>query len=131
MKYDRAYAHALTVALEQAPTTEAAQARWQSFQALLRRRGHEKLLPRILSEYQRLVSKRQRRQRVWMRINEEADKDAAMNVANEYLTPQQRDRLQTRVDATLIGGFQLETHDTLVDNSYKRMLLQLYRRLIT
>jgi F0F1-type ATP synthase delta subunit len=131
MKYDRAYAHALALTLSNAQTAEAAEERFEQFRASLKRRGHEKLLTRILHEYKRLAIVRERQKRVTLRISDEGDTAVAETAAGEYLSNEQQQRMRTYCDDSLIGGFQLETHDTLVDNSYKRMLLQLYRRLIT
>lgn len=89
---------------------------------LLSKRGHRKLLPAILAEIQRLDAKQEKVGKTVLTVARAADEASAKKATSTYGVPD-----TTVVDPAIIGGWRFRNTGTLVDHSYKRMLLDLYR----
>lgn len=96
----------------------------------LKRRGHTKLRTAILLRVLTLLTEEEKRNTPTVRIARKEDvatyESAIQKLATELGlsgTP------AVVIDDSLIGGYVLETKDTLVDKSYKRTLLSLYRNI--
>ena len=102
--------------------------------AILKSEGKLKLLPSILKEYERLSERRAAEKAHLYVANEKAVKKApeSQNVLNftKEIGVEAKD-LEVVVDASLVGGFRLESPTRLVDASHKRSLLHLYRKVIS
>lgn len=98
----------------------------------LERRGHEKLFMRILKNLARELDKSSNTGAV-LTVAEESDAKKLQKDI-EYIAGRlgiDTKDIETHVDESLIGGFTVETKDTLVDQSYKNALLTVYRRVIS
>lgn len=92
---------------------------FQSFMTYIRARGYAPLLPRILSEYERInVTSEEKNVHVTM-VKKHPYKEllASHGIEGEA---------ELTIDETLIGGYRIETESKLIDASYKNALLKLY-----
>jgi len=102
-----------------------------ALKALLKRKGQTKLYPRILTGLLKQIEKSSAQTTTTVVIGREKDAEIlkheiettlnALNGTSSY---------ETSVDATIIGGFKIKHQSTIVDKSYKRQLVALYRSLI-
>ncbi len=88
--------------------------------ASLKSRGALKLLPKILSAYKSLTRKMSSKGAV-LTIARPGDESSALK---ESSAPE---GVNIKIDSNLIGGYRLESDGKLVDNSFKSVLLQIYR----
>lgn len=99
-----------------------------SLKSLLKRRGHERLLAQILRATLRelVVAERQVAASVSVAA---ADTVANETIAKALVTLGATDSTsyRTTVDKTLVGGFTARVGGMLLDKSYKRSLINLYR----
>ena len=102
------------------------------FLAYLDMRGHRKLLPHILYALDRVREEERRRGRFVLTVAKEEAIEKELENARNLLGRGERVReMNVVVDGTLIGGFTVETPSTFVDASYKRMLVQCYKRMLS
>ena len=107
---------------------EVRDARVESFLALLKRKGHEKLLPSIVSHFERLAEVKREKEQAVLLLARLSHADDMKRRAFRYYAP--ADGAVTPVeDDRIVGGFVLKDGDVIVDGSYKRMLINLYRKL--
>lgn len=79
------------------------------------------LMPRIARAFTRIAERDTSRSGARVYVAREHDAKAAFTASGV-------NEADVIVDETLIGGWRLETADTLVDASYKRHLLNLFNR---
>jgi F0F1-type ATP synthase delta subunit len=93
-----------------------------SFVAYIHARGYAKLLPRILSEYERLSTSAKKSDTIVT---------AAKNLdMKEILRAHGIDeKVETRIDETIVGGYTIETDSRFIDASHKNALIRLYQTL--
>jgi len=120
------YARALHEAGE-APKAPARHVLFAHFIAVLQRRGHEKLLPRIEKEYMKLLA-RAERNTVRVRVAHKKDEAAAKKAAAEFSVPGTH-APHVIVDESLVSGYVISGPDFRYDASGKRALLELYKEL--
>jgi F0F1-type ATP synthase delta subunit len=101
--------------------------------AVVRERGHLRLLPAIVREYDTLMRMRSTTDEVHVRVARESDhaKHTARIEQDIAMLNASGRPVRTIVDDTVIGGYALETNGTRVDRTYKQALLELYSSLIT
>jgi F0F1-type ATP synthase delta subunit len=116
MKLADQYAHIL----ETLPQDHSGADRFISF---LKRRGHLKLLPAILSAYARLEAKSAKVATDVIVVARDADQESAKIAAAKYGAH----NAKLVVDHSVIGGWRFTGKSLLVDRTYKRALLDLYR----
>lgn len=101
--------------------------------AMLRARGHGRLLPQISIALSHLDRSRRRAEGVTLRVASEKDADAH----HEHIA---RDIEQlggegsperTMIDATAIGGYEVRVKGKCLDRTYKRTLVGMYETFIT
>ncbi len=99
---------------------------------LLKSRGHEKLLPRILAEYERL-SQHMTGKGIVVRTGDEKSRKDALHKAHALAEQFSVDASSIRVveDESLIQGYAIEGPGFRFDTSARAALLQLYRHLKT
>ena len=123
---EEAYAQALWKMVEEGMKPKEAVA---SIHASLVSRGREALLPRIAHAFARLAAKKRQATGVTLTVAREKDARKAEHAAQELL---QELEIRTSdvtfaVDDSLIGGWRLEGKEMLVDASFKRDLLDMYK----
>ncbi len=110
-----AYAQALWKSVQNGKTPKEAVA---ALMEILKRQGRIELMPRIQRAFTRLVDQnRSTRSRVFVAHEKDAKEAFAASGVDEA---------DVCIDETLIGGWRLESADTLVDNSFKKHLLSIY-----
>ena len=112
---ENAYAQALWKSVQRGKEPkEAVSALVQSLKA----QSRFELLPRIQRAFKRLVAaEKNSHSRIFV-AQEKVTKDA--------LAKSGMHDADVRVDHTLIGGWRMETRDTLLDHSFKKHLLSIY-----
>ena len=122
---ETAYAQALWIVIEKGtPHAEAVRA----LHAKLKSEGREALLPRIAKAFERLGLSLNNRNTIVLTVADKAHEHTAIKAVAPELAKLGIDEkdIVVNVDHTLIGGWRLEGHETLVDSSYKKHLLALY-----
>lgn len=112
--------------LELSKSSETAKVE-EKFLALLEKRGHLKLLPSIVTAYERLVAKEKAVSEPVLTIARESDRHYALAAAKAEMGGAPSPRVQ--IDAKQVGGWRLQNGSTLIDRTEKRMLLDLYRKM--
>lgn len=102
------------------------------FLALLKSRGHEQLLPRIVREFEKVLERARRKGDIVLKVARAEDRGKFSSAAKEVLAQAGRKGAQIReeIDERLIRGFSLEAGDFRYDASARRRLLALYETLI-
>ena len=102
------------------------------FRKVLSARGHSTLLPFIAHELEKILAREKIKREVMLVV---ADSKSASKWAHAYdhyekegVIPKGTTRHDV-VDESIVGGFQIKTKDTLIDGSYKKSLVELYRKI--
>lgn len=123
------YAHALIHATERGISHEEAV---NKFVTILKRKGHLKLLPRIVRELGRIQIRHDRVHGARVRLARAEDKEQLREIINKKLAELNvNEEPQMVEDDTVIGGYVIETGSKMVDGSYKSALMKLYRSVIS
>lgn len=115
---EQAYAGALMRMIEQGTSPKEAV---HAIREALRARGRDGLLPRVGRAFERLAHRAAAKGETRITVASHADAAAAQHAAGVK-------HAIVKEDATLIGGWRIEKDGTLVDDSYKRHLLDIYHR---
>ena len=110
-------------------TSDEASKDTETFLKLVKIRGHAKLLPNILKEFDQKVAQSEKKSVSTLEVS----KDADVSEAKKTLEADGNDltEIEIVIDERLIGGFQYEKDDLVIDSSYKKSLLNLYRKITT
>lgn len=101
--------------------------------AVVRERGHLRLLPAIVREYDTIMRMRSTNDEVHVRVARESDRTKhAVHIERDIASLHGDERpVRTIIDETVIGGYALETNGTRIDRTYKQALIELYSSLST
>ncbi len=125
----RWYAEALLRALEGKSKKEEERI-VANFYRVVRARGHEKLLPRIPRELEASLSQKAKDETVTLVTADVKSfskwSHACDHYEHEGILPSGQTPKHI-VDKGIIGGYQIRSNRLLIDASYKRSLLNLYR----
>ncbi len=126
---EQAYAQALWKMVERGMDHKRA---LTALRETLREHGRESLLPRIGKAFARIAARDAKKNDIVLTVADAKDIHKAEKEAKEFLSSEGGSSLggKTQVDDTLIGGWRLEGRGVLVDNSYKKQLLEIYNRSI-
>ena len=91
----------------------------------LQKSGRVSLSPRIARAFERIAAREDARTGVVLTVADAAHEHAARKDA--AASGHEVSNATVAVDHTLIGGWRLEVRETLVDASYKKHLLAIYR----
>lgn len=93
----------------------------------LKNQGRERLLPRVARAFERIALREAKKNDLVLTVAAEKEGAAAKRDAATLLKSMGIEAdLKTQVDDTLIGGWRLEGKGVLVDQSYKKHLLDIY-----
>ena len=120
------YARALHEA-ENAPGAETHSVLFRHFVSALKRRGHEKLLPRIGKEYVKILA-REGKNAVRVRVAHKKDAAEARKYAASAAEPGTVIG-EAVVDESLVSGYSISGPNFRYDASGRSALLQLYKKL--
>jgi len=123
------YAEALYRALEGKNESDSKKI-FARFRNVLSARGHDRLLPSVAHELEKIMAREKDRNEV---VLVTADNKSVSKWSHAYdhyekegTIPEHSTR-RDAVDETIIGGFQIKMKGTLIDGSYKKSLVELYR----
>ena len=120
---ENAYAQALWTMIEKGtPQADAVRA----LHTFLKKSGRVALLPRVARAFARIAAQHASRDAVVLSVADKSHEHSALKAASVIDSSASEARIV--VDPTLIGGWRLDARETVVDASYKKHLLELYRR---
>lgn len=127
------YAEALYGALEGKNTKEAHKIATR-FVEVVRARGHAGLLRLIPRELDKIALRRESQNEVVLVTADKKNYTKWSHAYDHYrrdgLIPDVKEE-HHEIDPTIVGGFKIRTKDLLIDGSYHRALVELYRNIIT
>jgi F0F1-type ATP synthase delta subunit len=97
-------------------------------EALLTQKGHTRLWPAVLRGVVVELEKRVVDETPEVTVAKEGGVDKAKLAEVLAALKVQTETVKTVVDPSLIGGFTVQYRDTVIDKSYKRALLDIYRK---
>lgn len=102
------------------------------FRKVLSTRGHDRLLPFVAHELEKIMAREKDKNEV---VLVTADNKSVSKWSHAYdhykkegIIPKGA-TCRDVVDETIVGGYQIRTKDTLIDGSYKKSLVELYRNI--
>lgn len=101
--------------------------------AVLRRKGHIKLLPAILSAYKELARNKEVVGHTTIRVAQKSDAEKFKSNIEDYEQKLDFHAVDAHIveDASIVGGFTIERRGKEVDQSYRKRLVTLYRKIIS
>ncbi|MBI5078363.1 MAG: F0F1 ATP synthase subunit delta [Candidatus Yonathbacteria bacterium] len=126
------YAEALYAALSKRATESDFKKVFARFRKVVSSRGHDRLFPFVTRELEKIVAREKIKNEV---VLVTADNKSISKWSHAYdhyekdgIIPKGANRRDV-VDESIVGGFQIRTRDTLIDGSYKKSLINLYRKI--
>ena len=103
----------------------------ERFITLVTERGHKRLLPAIVREYEKIVHERGTDEEVHIRVARTGDRTKhSARIERDLATLQVSGKPEyVVVDETVIGGYAVEANGTAIDRTYKQALADLYSSL--
>lgn len=98
---------------------------------VLEKRGHSKLYGGILRELEKKIAGAEEAKTTVRLADTDDEKVLKAEIAAALTEIGGEQVYELETDESLVGGFVLETKDRMVDASYKRSLLSLYRKFVT
>jgi len=95
---------------------------------LLTTQGRTALMPKIGHAFERLALRERGQHTMRLTVAREKDTARARKHAQEFLKGDVH--METVLDESVVGGWRLEGNDLLIDNTHKRHLTELYRRIV-
>lgn len=126
------YAEALYAALKDAKTEADSKKVFARFRKVMSARGHDKLMHFIPHELEKITLREQTNNEVVL-ITADAKSQGKWDHACDHYEKEglisKGNARRNIVDESIVGGFQIRTKDILIDGSYKKSLLELYRKI--
>jgi F0F1-type ATP synthase delta subunit len=101
------------------------------FVALITERGHARLLPSVVREYEKIVHERSTSEETHVRVARASDTEKYKNHIERDLATLtvQGQPTNVTVDESVVGGYSIEAYGTRIDRTYKQALVELYSSL--
>ena len=100
------------------------------FRNVLSSHGHDRLLPSVAREIEKIIVREKDRNDVVLVTADNKSRGRWAYTYDHYekegIIPEHSTR-RDAVDETIIGGFQIKMKGALIDGSYKKSLVELYR----
>lgn len=132
------YVQAVLALLSKAKNEKDTEKILNDLRSVLEKRGHTKMLPRVLKAVVRELPRHTKDQLVLTMVNDSGqltkEQEQAITEDMVQLTGDDSIMLnsaQRKADPTLIGGYTLTTKNKTLDRSHKQQLLSLYRNITT
>lgn len=126
------YAEALYAALKWRASESDFKKVFASFRKVVSNRGHDRLFPFIMRELEKIIAREKIKNEVVLVTSERSSQSKWSHAYDHYekegIIPKGATRTDA-VDESIVGGFQIRTRDTLIDGSYKKSLVELYRKI--
>ncbi len=93
-------------------------------------KGRTAILPKVARAFEKIAAREIRKRTMQLTVARIGDFEKALRGAKEALLEagiREIDLVES-IDESLVGGWRLEGHDTLIDNSWKKSLLTIYNR---
>jgi len=129
MELSQKYAQALYELTKDKPKEEQ-ESIFADFIKVLGEKGHSKLLPGILKNFERLVSEGESSYINFIVADEKAKDIYKSELKNYKDHLKQNLKVKIWLDKNIIGGFIIRTKDLIIDKSYKTALINLYNKAI-
>ena len=97
---------------------------------VLKAKGHIKLLPTIVTEFEKILTIGRDEDTLSITCARKEDFKKYQGALKEHLGHSDAEYTEEVVDDTIIGGFILKKGETIIDGSYKKKLLLLYQNAI-
>lgn len=126
------YAEALYGALEGKSESDSSQV-LARFRTVLVARGHSAFLRFIPQELGKIIEREKAHREVVLVTADDTSRTKWAHAYDHYEKEGAIPKGAVRrdiVDESIVGGFQIRTKDLLIDGSYKKSLVELYRRII-
>ncbi len=121
--------HQYAELVHQALQKKAGSAYAEQLITYMKKRGHLSVLPAVLAKVHALGSKKQGAEVV---IARPSDAEAlAPRIAGALSTLGAEDEYTVRVDDRAVGGYMVRANGKVIDQSYRRALVELYQRVIS
>jgi len=100
--------------------------------SVLKKKGHTALLPKIISEYEKLLEAGLQKKGTVLRVKNKEDVDKLEGRLSRYENELSFDVKEVDVieDASIVGGFVIEQGEYEVDGSYRARLIELHRKIM-
>ncbi|MFZ2303246.1 MAG: F0F1 ATP synthase subunit delta [Minisyncoccia bacterium] len=125
------YAEALYGALEGKSESDGSQV-LARFRAVLAARGHSAFLRFIPQELGKIIEREKNKNEVILVTADSKSLSKWVHAYDHYekegIIPKRATRRDV-IDESIVGGFQIRANDILIDGSYKKSLVELYRQI--
>jgi hypothetical protein len=125
------YAEALHLALQGKGAKEADRIIARFFE-VVRTRGHAGLLGFVSRELDKIVMRNESQNEVVLVTSDKKSQSKWLHAYDHYqregVIPSEKGE-RHEIDQTIVGGFKIRTKNLLVDGSYQRLLIELYRNI--
>ncbi len=126
------YAEVLYRALQGKETTDDGKKVFARFREVVSSRGHYRLFPFVAREFEKIIAREKIKNEVVLVTSDSKSHSKWSHAYDHYEKEGIIQKHATRrdvVDESIVGGFQIRTRDTLIDGSYKKSLIELYRNI--
>jgi F0F1-type ATP synthase delta subunit len=124
----RDYAHATYQVINSGLGVDAALTK---LKLVMQKRGSMRLYPRVLKELIALLEKQTHRTVTTVTVARVKDISRHdLDIEKALISLGAAKEYTTAVDPTIVGGFKISKYDRVIDSTYKRRLVALYRSII-
>ncbi|MCF7815971.1 MAG: F0F1 ATP synthase subunit delta [Candidatus Pacebacteria bacterium] len=103
-----------------------------SFKKLLRHKKHTKLYPHVMKGLLQKCIKSEKLNTTQVTVGRQSDIETLKpNILQELSLLNLNSEFKTIIDPGVIGGYKVTSYDKVVDRTYKKKLLAVYRSLTT
>lgn len=97
---------------------------------LLAEKGHQTLLPAIIREYKRIRVRTDKRDVPLLMCASKKEVSGCVNELKKYDVLGNEENINIVIDPKIIGGFHFKKGDLVIDGCYRKVLLNLYRKIL-
>ena len=101
-----------------------------NFLHLVRKKNQLKLLPKIFKTLERLIEEKRKAKKTFLILRDKEEYQKILDSLKKFSGHFDLNNLEIRENKNIIGGYILKNKFFKVDNSYKKKLLELYRKII-
>lgn len=101
-----------------------------NFLHLVRKKNQLKLLPKIFKTLERLIEEKRKAKKTFLILRDKEEYQKILDSLKKFSGHFDLNNLEVRENKNIIGGYILKNKFFKVDNSYKKKLLELYRKII-
>jgi len=127
MELEKKYAQALAD-LAKNKSSDEISVIFLNFISLLKKRGHYSLLPKILKSLENIKQKKDLNavEFIVSSAKQEDKFKPKLVEFKKYFSGEEK--VKTKIDETIVGGFIIKSKNIIIDGSYKKALMSLYNK---